>query len=327
MRSLWAAGAVLGAATAAAEPAGAPSLCEQLAAHVRQSPATVWESAGTFSPWIALTDAEHAGDSALVTAGRAALTHAMSALLSEVATPNLEVERLPGTSLLMGSNIAGTAECQTSMFVQVGPDLNARMLPGPQGDTRPCWNLHGDLGRVLDQPAYIEHGTVSDTTADPLLRITPWRRGQWGEACRLTIHLAVNYGLRQQFCGADPALCRTAADAAAEVAQRYADFLQRSGADRELSAGGALTPAFHYGAPPDAAGREAVERALGIIGGRGTDVAEFPLFAHFGSRYYNIYDYTFSYARFAFFPWILDGQTYLAAAGHAGVGWRGSTRS
>ncbi len=47
MRSLWAAGAVLGAASAtAAEPAGPPSLCEQPAAQVGQSPATVWESHG-----------------------------------------------------------------------------------------------------------------------------------------------------------------------------------------------------------------------------------------------------------------------------------------
>ncbi len=48
-----------------------------------------------------------------------------------------------------------------------------------------------------------------------------------------------------------------------------------------------------------------------MIGGRGTDVADFPLFDHFGSRYYNIYDYTFSYIRFAFFPWTLDGQSTL----------------
>ena len=320
MRSLWAAGAVLGAAGAAAEPVSSPSLCEQLAAHVRHSPAAVWQSHGTLSSWIALSG--HAGDSPVVTAGRAALSKAMSGDLSEAA-PNLEFERLPGSRLLMGSNVAGTADCQTSKFVEVAPGLNARMLPDPQGYTRPCWNLHGDLGRVLGQPAYIEHGTVTDTTADPLVRITPWRSGRWGEACRLTIHLAVQYGLAQRFCGADAEFCRTAGAAAADVARQYDEFLRQSGAARQTSAPGALTPAFHYREPQDRAGRETVERALRVIGGRWTDVADFPLF---GSRENNPYEYTFSYAGFAFFPWILDGRTYLGAAGHAGVGWRGSTR-
>ena len=322
MKILWAAGLVLGAAGAAAEPASSPSLCEQLAARVRQSPARVWESDGSLSPWIALTDAAHAGESALVSAGREALQKAMSGILAFQVTPNLEVERLPGTGLLMGSSMAGTAECQTSMFVQVEPGL--KPVPAPQGYTSPCWNLHGDLGTVLDQPAYIEHGTVSDTTTDVVLRITSWRSGGWGTACRLTIHLAVKYDLTERFCSADRNLCDTGAAGAADVAHRYDEFLRQSGAARNTSAPGALTPAFYYyGEPPDGAGGAAVERALRVIGGRWTDVAEFPLF---GSRESNPYEYTFSYAGFGFFPLTLDGHTYLGAAGHAGVGWRGSTR-
>lgn len=326
MRSLWVAGAVLDAAIAAAEPASSPSLCEQLATHVRDSPATVWESGGSLSPWIALTDPEHSGESPLVAAGRAALQKAMSGTLASQVTPNLEVESLRGTGLLMGSTEAGTKECQTSTFALVEADLNARALPAPQGYTGPCWNLHGDLGVVLGQPAYIEHGTVSDTTDDAVVRITPWRSGTWGEACRLTVHLAVHFGLTERFCGTDAALCRAAGEAAADVAHQYDEFLRRSGATRGFSGGSALAPAFHYRDQQDASGGEVVEHALSLIGGRWTDVADFPLFDHFGSGYYNIYEYTFSYAGFAFFPWTLDGRTYLAAAGHAGIGWRGSTR-
>ena len=175
------------ATVATAEPS---SLCQQLAAQVWQSGAA---SDGSLSPWVAAVKTDDPSKWGPHRAAvNALLRHTLEAhRLVSASGPGsiLELEHLPGTQVYMGSTVAGTAECQSSIFAKVESDGSARVLPEPQGYTAPCWNVQGNLGTVFGHPAYIETGTVSSTTGDTLTRVTPWTAGGWGRACQLTVQL------------------------------------------------------------------------------------------------------------------------------------------
>jgi hypothetical protein len=336
------AGAFLAAArlSGAATPEPA-SLCQQLAAQVRQSAAAVSDRA--LSPWVAAVKTDDPGTwGPHEIAVQEFLRHRLEArgLLSG-SGPNslLELEHLPGTQVYMGSTMAGTANCQSSMFAEIAPDGSPRALPEPEGYTGPCWNMHGDLGTVSGKPAYIEVGTVSSTTDDTVTRVTPWTAAGWGRACQLTVELNYKFELSKQFCGGERAVCLAAGAIAVDLAREYFTHRQRSAPPMKAIGADQQVPDFQYmrGGAMSPQGPAAVTDAWHILARQ--NQAQYPgaplnyglytsVFPTFGYHAVNeVWEYSFSYVDFSLFPLMLDGRLYLGAVGHNGVGWREGSRT
>ena len=322
---------------AAAATAEAPSLCQQLAAQVRQVPAPVWKSAGSPNLSVATVKAVAPREwGPHETAVYPFLRHALDTReLLPAPDAVVELQHLPGTQVYMGRSVAGTAECQSSTFAEVGTDGSARALPEPAGYTAPCWNVQGNLGTVFDRPAYIETGTVSSTTDDTVTRVTPWTAAGWGRACQVTVELNYRFELRKQFCGDQP-LCFAAGAIAVDVAREYFAYRQQPSPQMNPIDPYQQVPDFRY--PHSVAtsqeGSAAVRVAWRMLA-RQHQVPDWALnytlytsvFPTFGYRAPNDgWDYSFSYVDFALFPLILDGRLYLGAVGYNGVGWREGSR-
>lgn len=232
----------------------------------------------------------------------------------------------------MGSVVAGTAECQTAAFAARSSDGVQRVLPEPAGYTGTCWNMHGSLARVLGHPAYVESGTVSSTSADAVVRVTPWTGNDWAAPCQLTVEFNYTLKLAQQFCS-EAAPCRAADAIALGIARGYLTYsAMRQPPMRPLdddvvpdfigAAGIAGGP--HAQAVVNAGWRVLMRRQQADIPGVssqfGTTASVFPTFGHEAPN--GGWDYGFSYVNFVLVPLMLDGRLYLGAVGHNGVGWR-----
>ena len=320
---------------AAAATTRSPSLCQQLATQVRQSAATVWKSDGSLNPWVRLAKVGEPHKRGPRGAAAHLLLHKMfeaQGLLGPMISV-LEIEHLPGTRVYMGSTVAGTEECQSSMFAEIGSDGLARALSNPPGYTGPCWNVRGNVGAVLGHPAYIEMGTLSMTTDDTLTRVTPWTSSGWGHMCQLTVRLNYKFHLGKRFCG-NQAVCRSANAIAVDVAQKYLSYLKLPARPMRTFAPYDQVPDFSYqrSVAMDPQGSAAVTRAWHILArqaqaqypGAGLDYAldtsAFPTFGYHDRN--DVGDDSFSYVQFAMFPLMLNGRLYVGAVGHNGVGWR-----
>jgi hypothetical protein len=209
-------------ATAAAEPA---SLCREMAVRIPQSAPADTEQA--LNTWIVTAQPEPPDrwgprETAMNARLRKVL-EAKGALSEDGWGPDMEFDQLPHTSVFMGSVVAGTAECQTAAFAMLSSDGVERVLPEPAGYTGTCWNMHGSLATVLGHPAYVESGTVSSTSADAVVRVTPWTGHDWAAPCQLTVEFNYTLTLAQQFCS-DAVPCRAAASIAPDIARRYVAY-------------------------------------------------------------------------------------------------------
>jgi hypothetical protein len=313
-----------------------------LAAQVWQVPAAVWKTGGSLGLSVATVktvDPDKWGPHEA--AAYAFLRHSLDArgLVTTIGPGSIvELQHLPGTQVYMGTTTAGTAECESSMFAELGPDRSGRVLPEPQGYTGPCWNVQGSLGTVFGRPAYIEFGTVSSTTQDMLTRVTPWTDGGWGRACQLTVQLNYSFELDKRFCG-NQAVCLAADAIAVDVAREYfayrqqprplmksigpneqvPDFQSRHGGAISPQGPAAVTDAWHILARQNQAQFPGAPLNYGLY------ASVFPTFGYHAPN--DAWDYSFSYVDFAMFPLMLDGHLYLGAVGHNGVGWREGSRT
>jgi hypothetical protein len=320
---------------ATAATAAQPSLCRRLAARVGRSPKVVWKSGGSLKRWISPATAavwplERGSPQA---AAYARLRHALAA--RGLLTPHqpAELHRLPGTRVYMVGTMAGSAECQSAAFAEIGARGAPHLLPNPRGYTAPCWNVHGNLARVLGQPAYVESGTVSMTERDPLVRITPWTGAGWGRVCRLTVHLRYKLELVKRFCG-DSVVCGAANAIAVDIARSYRSYRHLAQPPQRLLGPYNDVSDFSYqpASVTGPAGSVAVMRAWHIVrrqgqAGEAGAVSLYrvytSVFPTFGRNAPNSgWDDSFSYVDFALFPVRLDGHLYLGAVGYNGVGWR-----
>lgn len=335
------AAAALGAPPLAIAATPEPSsLCQQLAAQVRQSAAAV--SDGSLNTWVAAVKTDDPSkwgphEVAVNALLRSAL-EAHGLLTLSGPGSRLELEHLPGTEVYMASTVAGTAHCQSSMFAEVSADGSARALPEPEGYTGPCWNMHGNLGTVLGKPAYIETGTVSSTTDDTVTRVTPRTAAAWGRTCQLTVELNYKFELRKQFCS-ERAVCLAAGAIAVDMSREYFAYRQRPAPLMKPIDRDQQVPDFQYlhGGAKSPQGPAAVTDAWHILARQSQ--AQYPgaplnyslftsVFPTFGYHAANdVWDYSFSYVDFALLPLMLDGHLYLGAVGHNGVGWREGSRT
>ncbi len=328
-------GALSCSAVVASEPA---SLCQELAAQVRQSAPAGAEKA--LNTGIALAQPEPPDRwGPRETAMNAVLRKALETkggLSEQDPGQVMELEHLADTPLYLGSAVAGTAECQTVAFATFSADGVPRMLSDPAGYTGTCWNMQGSLASVLGHPAYVETGTVSSTSADALVRVSPWTGKNWAAPCQLTVEFNYTLELARRFCS-EGAPCGPAGAVALGIAETYLNhtavqqlFMRPLDDDvvPDLSGGAA-----GIGGGPQAqaivdAGWRALARRQqanlpGVSPQFSTVASVFPTFGYEGPN--GGWDYGFSYVNFVLFPLLLDGRLYLGAVGHNGWGWREGT--
>jgi hypothetical protein len=227
-----------------------------------------------------------------------------------------DFEQLPGTDVYMATTIGGTAHCEQMVFIEAKAGRPARVLaePASYGASGLCWYAQGNVGRVFGQPAYVEEGTTGMSSLDYDIRITPWRGTDWGHSCRVSLKVQPSFTRGERFC-ADQALCPQADAVAVPIARAYYRF-------RAKAADGAQ---FEFGAPPSASAASAVTRAKNDL----TDLTSVEKFPTFGAMV--VTDgwpgYGYSYSGFQYFALMLGGHEYVAAIGHAGIGWRESDRT
>jgi hypothetical protein len=319
-----------------AEPA---SLCQKLAARVRQSLPTTTESA-LLAGIVTAQPADLGRWGPSERKANALLRAVMESqgVLPKSRTapgPIMELVHLPDSPLYMGSVVAGTAECQQAAFAALSADGSVRAIPEPPGYTGACWNLIGSLARVLGHPAYVESGKLSATSDDAVMRVTPWTGHRWADPCQLTVEFTYSLQLARQFCGESQS-CRAASAIALDIAREYLDYSgMRKPPERRIDGG--VIPDFSSAAggasgPPAQtavnAGWQVLKRQQqaaipGVSPTYGTMASVFPTFGHESPN--GGWDYSFSYVSFVLFPVVLDGRLYLAAVGHNGVGWREGT--
>jgi hypothetical protein len=302
MRRIGAAAALLAGLAFASAVLAEESPCDRLAARARQLPASVWGSdrAKALEPDLQIDSAR--SDLTPFEAGLVKLQPVTEAL-GEYAGPPVVVDRAPGTDVYALSRFEGTLHCQNVVFLRAAPGAAARLIDGPTpGEGELCYTQSGDFGRAYGQPAWIEHGAVSQTNDDEEIEIRPWAGQGWATACRLTLKFRNAYRIAERHCG-DKAVCEAAGRFALDVAAAYGRW-QRRGRD---------VPAFAYGPAPNSQARAAV-RALK----HGLEPASTTEFPTFGRKM----RFGYSYEGFVLFPLMLNGHGYVAAIGHDGVGWR-----
>ena len=275
--------------------------CERLAARAQSLPDAAWvKGFQALSPQLTLAgrDAKHTP----LEARLAAMPSVRKALADEDGGYKIYVEQL-ATGLYVASDIQGTLDCETFVFLKTAPNGAATIVPGPPAFSDQCWTDSGAAGRVFGQPAFVETSDFPDPAGDQRrLEITPWTGAGWGPSCRLTLNYKIDFAVTERFCG-DGDVCMAATPFAANIAAAH---------------GKAASDApFFYGPPPTQAALD----LLAKVGGAKPDEVATPVFPTFGEKAKTAFD-SFSYNGVDLFPLRLKDVTYIAAIGFGGVGWR-----
>jgi hypothetical protein len=225
------------------------------------------------------------------------------------------VDHMAGSNLYAASTSKGTLHCQTYAFARARPGGPVTVVDGPSGPVLGgeagdlCWTRTANFGRVLGQPAFIEHGANDQATDDEDLRITPWADGRWSPACTLKLRFWPVFTISQRHCG-DSTVCAVADKDVLAIASAYYQFRQSERDSTDFQYSGAVSGKV----PPD------IERALQMLG-PDSEALELPTFS---AKADSAETAVFSYSGLSYFPLTLNGRTYVAAIGHEGVGWRES---
>jgi hypothetical protein len=301
--------AAIASATLAAGPAalaGGSSRCQWLAARASALADSAWAGgSAALRPWLDIdrTDEPPKGFEAAL-ARSPAVTQALGVDGDAV----VFVDHLKGSDLYAASMSQGTLHCQTYAFVRAAPGRPARVIAGPPGAVQGtegdglCWTRTGDFGRILGDPAFVEHGPNDQATDDEDIRITPWARDHWAPGCILRLRYRPAFTVTERHCGA-AAVCAAADRAVLAIAAAYHQKRQNPRDD---------TPFRYAGAQAVPA---AVERAIAAHG-PDMDTPELPTFTDAADGD------PFSNSGLSYFPLSLNGRVYVAAVGHEGVGWR-----
>ena len=283
--------------------ASAATPCDTLAGHAQALAPSAWgDGSKALALWLQIDTAANSP-----TGFEAALAKdpvVLKATDNEDGNWTVTVERLAGTGVYMASTSQGTLHCQSIAFLLARPGKPVREIPGPtsakEGDEL-CWTRSGDFGRVLGQPAYVEHGANDQTTSDEDIRIAPWANNRWGHACVLKLRYTPAFSVIERHCR-DAKACAALDRKILAIAEAY---------HRKRQVPKDETPfAYPSGATSDAARRAAgAKRAA-------TDSPSWPGFGEKPD------ERPVSYLGLAYFPLRLEGQDYVAAIGHEGVGWR-----
>lgn len=318
---LWAALLVLlgmplpvAAASAGGEPVTG-SICAQLA--------RLWKTPGGPQDGIHLAEVDNAPQ--FIDPLHEFMSRAFERKFDDTASePVFDIERLAGTPVVRGVSLQGSRHCVYSIYAMVEPDGRIASLPSPPSDTGTCLLPSSErqgFGTVLAQPAHIEYDEYRSTRpmGDDLIRVTPWAGDRWGQSCQLSVQRRYEYTVKQRNCR-DQAVC----DAAGTQAQRIAPEYLRQRSDPVHKA---ATIFFGNEAQADDSAVALAWRILHQQSGGSGSAFEPPGFPNVGCAAGSAYLASCSLAyqrhdRFVLFRWVINGHTYVGAAGRAqGPSW------
>jgi hypothetical protein len=207
---------------AGASSATPPSLCEQLATRMSESPTTLLKDATAtpssgLSPWVLPVKPQPAESEPVYNRIAPIWRKRLGPW------PDRTIQTLPGTDLYMARTIAGSGACLQYMFIEWKRGGIPRVLDDPRLGLGACARLGswGGLATVLGQPVYLESASPDPSSIDSLLGIAPWLGGKWGQTCHVSIRYTYQSSATQQYCGATQMLCTATREAAAEVERPY----------------------------------------------------------------------------------------------------------
>jgi hypothetical protein len=325
--------AILAAAALVAAQAPDVTLCQGIAAQVRQNAAN---SAG--DPIAPLFKGDHPyietpgqpdirviGDNAQFTELFRQKFHpsdAMTDALNHFSSPVMQVFSLPDSDLHMIETVEGSAHCEDFRFFWMAASGQSQPMPDlPRKGTRDGDNMICEestyLARVAGTDAFVEiMSSPADSNSD--FRVVPFQQGKWGPACEVQADFGSEYSVSKVFALPDSPISEVALkEVAAEiVAQRAAVKDPKS---------------FLFGPPIPESEQENVRAMMAVANKMhnqtvrvgGTDAIPFPAFGHENE----LDAFQDQLGLIESYPLVLDGNTYLVAIGHGVIGWRVSPDS
>lgn len=289
------------------------SMCARLADEARQLPAAAWARPQPLGRWLQWLDW---GARPERSAAEASVIDALAAdprwreRVGASVDGVIGVEPLAGTPVYLVEHMAGTANCQSAVLVEVHPGQPPRELPWPfkLGDMSLCTTQFIRVAQVFKHPALVVGGATTMTSDDYRYRITPWTGQGWGPSCSLDLHLRSAMKPGRRFCAPGAAVCEPGQSVARQLALAY-EADRKSGLpldERRFAAGRT---------PPDEVA-DALYPPLAEPGAVGH--YKLPLFGAVGDPM----DTQFSNADPRRLPVFIDGRWWLAVVGRGGVGWR-----
>jgi|FEC22Drversion2_1045045.scaffolds.fasta_scaffold00393_3 hypothetical protein len=203
------------------------------------------------------------------------------------------LHRFGRSSLAMAEVIQGSLFCQYFVFFDSPATGASKMITEPpiaQSTNGPrfCWKSSAYAGAVAGMPAFIVADDEDNTVK---LSITPWRDGQWQQACQVTIGFDPVFDVASRFCqGVD---CAAFADRALAAVKR-----------------------LDQGSAPSEDGTEAF-KAMKQLAEDDPPGKQLPTFGGSIQGPYNEFA-----PESVMVPLIVGGQTYLGRIGHAAFAWR-----
>ena len=302
---------VCGARVLAKTNVDAAPLCQRLADVAREIPVKAWSQRDPtqgLAPFLLIDKANSSPPP--FEAALAQRPDVKLALENEADYFGEVTDHLADTDLYAISTFGGSANCQSLVFLRARADNDPTIIDPPSfngggeyGSGNLCWTLSGALGSAFGQPVFVEHGTVSDHHFDAEVTLHPWTGAGWGRACTVSLTFRTGYLKAEQHC-LDRDVCRAGQRIALKVAKAYAAYRGTPNAPNTFT--------FESNAP---------ETAL-LAAQRASDTS--PTFPYDKEEALDGYHQGFSNSGSALFPLQLSGRWWVAAVGHAGVGWRES---
>ncbi|MDN3921700.1 hypothetical protein [Roseateles violae] len=305
------AGLLLGLlALASAGPVAAerPSDCEQLAAEARSLPDSAWAaSREPLAPWLRI-DTRPAGPPPSALQGELAQDRELRAALYALDSGVVGVDRLAGSDVYRVSTIQGTANCQSSVFVEARPGRPWRKIAEPGAEV-PCGS-HSGFGRVFARPAFVVKA-IDRITLGERYTVVPWTGRGWAPACTLALSFRRALSVAGQFCRDEASsLCKAGRAMATEIAAAYET-------DRH---GGAPLEPLSFASP----GQPSAEVLAALDRADPRSPPDFPIFG-LDPRQRDVFRTNYANVELRHLALWLDGRWWLAVVGRGGVGWREGT--
>jgi hypothetical protein len=224
---------------------------------------------------------------------------------------------VPGTGLLAANNIAGTANCNSTIFFAVS-GRNADLVQSPkqwENDVGGSCGLARSFASVSGTPVIIDDSLDSGPSLASTLTLTPWGNGKWQEPCTARFVFAPHFDIAKTLndwpsldsweandCGA--ASCTKFQHAVLDLVKQTQQ--DRAGVEDHLRA--AMT----------AAQRVEYRRLKEVA--HGTDQVDSPADGEDAENPRTAANLTETNP--LLLPMVIDDRVFLASVGHLAIGWR-----
>lgn len=238
---------------------------------------------------------------------------AMSNALDGFGATNASVFSLPDSNLHLVQTIEGSAHCLDFRFFWMPAGGQSQPLPDlPRKGTRDGENLICEestyLARIAGTDAFVEVMSTPENSNSEF-RVVPFRQGNWGPACKIEADFGTEYRTSKVFVPPSGPISDVAIkEVAAEIVEQHAN---------------AKDPKSFVFGPPVPEGDQDNVRTMEALAAKmqrnryGTSPIPFPAFGHENE----LDAFQATLGLIDNYPVVLYGNIYLAAIGRGVIGW------